>query len=101
MSSLHQDQPLDDLSKNAYERRIQRLEDERKELVRKLTDSNIALQKMAHGSSVVNPPVVGGSSSPTKTNNEDSNRASEKSGTEVRKLQDEVTDLLTLANLPR
>ena len=91
MPSLNQDQPLDDLSRSAYERRIQRLEDERKELVRKLTDTNIALQKMAHGSAVVNPPVVGGS--PTKANNEDSNKASEKSGAEVRKLQDEVNRL--------
>ena len=82
---------MDDLSRNAYERRIQRLEDERKELVRKLTDTNIALQKMAHGSPVVGQPVVGGS--PTKANNEDSNKASEKSGAEVRKLQDEVIDL--------
>ena len=89
MFSLHQDQPLDDLSRSAYERRIQRLEDERKELVRKLTDTNIALQKVAHGSAVVNPPV-----SPTKAaNHEDSNKASEKSGAEVRKLQDEVNRL--------
>ena len=82
---------MDDLSRSAYERRIQRLEDERKELVRKLTDTNIALQKMAHGSAVVNPPVVGGIGSPTKAaNNEvDSNKASSEkaSGAEVRKLQ--------------
>ena len=75
---------MDELSRSAYERRIQRLESERKELVRKLTDSNMALQKMAHGSSVV-PPV----GTPT---NEDSNKASEKSGAEVRKLQDEVSE---------
>ena len=35
---------LDGLSKSAYERRIQRLEDEKKELLRKLADSNRALQ---------------------------------------------------------
>ena len=77
---------LDEVSRSAYERRIQRLEDERKELVRKLTDTNIALQKMAHGS-----PSPG---SPTKNNEAaaDSNKASsEKSGAEVRKLQDEVS----------
>jgi hypothetical protein len=35
---------LDGLSKSAYERRIQRLEDDKKELLRKLADSNRALQ---------------------------------------------------------
>ncbi len=40
---------LDGLSKSAYERRISRLEDEKKELIRKLTDSNRALQGLAHG----------------------------------------------------
>ena len=40
---------LDGLSKSAYERRISRLEDEKKELLRKLTDSNRALQNFAHG----------------------------------------------------
>ena len=82
---------LDEVSRSAYERRIQRLEDERKELVRKLTDTNIALQKMAHGSTAASP------GSPTKNNEvaADSNKAaaasSEKSGAEVRKLQDEVS----------
>ena len=104
--SFNQDAPaaapeLDEVSRSAYERRIQRLEDERKELVRKLTDTNVALQKMAHGSPspVVNPAVVG--SSPTKNNEAaaDSNKAaaasSEKSGAEVRKLQDEVREFCT------
>ena len=74
------------MSRSAYERRIQRLEDERKELVRKLTDTNIALQKMAHGSTA-------SPGSPTKNNEAaaDSNKSSEKSGAEVRKLQDEVS----------
>ena len=40
---------LDGLSKSAYERRISRLEDEKKELLRKLNDSNRALQNFAHG----------------------------------------------------
>ena len=40
---------LDGLSKSAYERRISRLEDEKKELLRKLADSNRALQNFAHG----------------------------------------------------
>ena len=40
---------LDGLAKNAYERRIQRVEDEKKELVRKLENSTRALQKFAHG----------------------------------------------------
>ena len=40
---------LDGLSKSAYERRISRLEDEKKELIRKLNDSNRALQNIAHG----------------------------------------------------
>ena len=94
---------LDEVSRSAYERRIQRLEDERKELVRKLTDTNIALQKMAHGSPSVTPV-----SSPTKNNEAaaDSNKAaaaasSEKSGAEVRKLQDEVSEFnLRLLHLP-
>ena len=99
--SFNQDAPaaapeLDEVSRSAYERRIQRLEDERKELVRKLTDTNIALQKMAHGSPSVAPVV-----SPTKNNEAaaDSNKAaaasSEKSGAEVRKLQDEVREFCT------
>ena len=92
---------LDEVSRSAYERRIQRLEDERKELVRKLTDTNIALQKMAHGSTAASPV------SPTKNNEAaaDSNKAaaasSEKSGAEVRKLQDEVSEFyLRLLHLP-
>ena len=40
---------LDGVSKSAYERRISRLEDEKKELLRKLNDSNRALQNFAHG----------------------------------------------------
>ena len=43
---------LDGLSKNAYERRINRLEDEKKELARRLNDSNKALQKFAHGAPI-------------------------------------------------
>ena len=75
---------LDGLSKNAYERRISRMEDEKRELIRKLTDSNRALQKLAHGSpNVATPPTP---TSPEK----DSNRVKDN---EVRKLQDEVNRL--------
>jgi hypothetical protein len=42
---------MDGLTRNAYERRIARLEDEKKEMARKLNDSNRALQRLAHGSS--------------------------------------------------
>ncbi len=73
---------LDGLSKNAYERRISRLEDEKKELIRKLADSNRALQKFAHG------PLASG----TTAGNGDSNRQ-ESAATEVRKLQDELNKL--------
>ena len=68
---------LDGLSKNAYERRIQRLEDEKKELVRKLDNSNRALQKFAHG------PIV----------DNDVAAANESNANEIRKLQDELNTL--------
>jgi serine/threonine-protein kinase MRCK len=67
---------LDGLSKNAYERRIQRLEDEKKELARKLDNSNRALQNFAHG------PIV--------DNDVAANNASESNANEIRKLQDEL-----------
>ena len=71
-----QDQ-LDGLSKNAYERRIQRLEDEKKELIRKLENSNRALQKFAHG------PIV----------DNDVAAANESNANEIRKLQDELNTM--------
>ena len=68
---------LDGLAKNAYERRIQRLEDEKKELVRKLENSNRALQKFAHG------PIV----------DNDVAAANESNANEIRRLQDELNTL--------
>ena len=82
-SSPGNEDNLDGLSKNAYERRISRMEDEKKELIRKLADSNRALQKLAHGSA---HPVN------DKTTPETSSNAAE-----VRKLQDEV-NVLTKRN---
>ena len=70
---------VDGLSKSAYERRIGRLEDEKKELVRKLNDSNRALQKMAHGA----PIDKAG----------DSNKIEQNGATEVRRLQDELNQM--------
>lgn len=72
--------PVDGLSKNAYERRITRLEDEKKELVRKLNTSNQALQKFAHG------PLA----DPEPTSSPDNNQSA---GNEVRRLQDELNQL--------
>ena len=69
---------LDGLSKSAYERRIQRLEDEKKELLRKLENSNRALQNFAHG------PLADNDSN--RTNNESA-------ANEVRRLQDDVNTL--------
>ncbi|XP_059087809.1 serine/threonine-protein kinase MRCK beta-like isoform X3 [Tigriopus californicus] len=71
---------VDGLSKNAYERRITRLEDEKKELVRKLNTSNQALQKFAHG------PLA----DPEPTSGPDNNQSA---GNEVRRLQDELNKL--------
>merc|ERR1712226_665065 len=71
-----QDQ-LDGLSKNAYERRIQRLEDEKKELIRKLENSNRALQKFAHG------PIV----------DNDVAAANESNANEIRELKDELNNM--------
>merc|ERR550532_2650239 len=71
-----QDQ-LDGLSKNAYERRIQRLEDEKKELIRKLENSNRALQKFAHG------PII----------DNDMAAANESNANEIRRLQDELNSM--------
>lgn len=68
---------LDGLAKNAYERRLQRLEDEKKELIRKLENSNRALQKFAHG------PIV----------DNDVAAANESNANEVRRLQDEMNNL--------
>ena len=68
------------MSRNAYERRIQRLEDERKELIRKLSDSNRALQNFAHG------PAAGGGDT-------DANKNAENASIEIRRLQDEVNKL--------
>merc|ERR1711953_644847 len=68
---------LDGLAKNAYERRIQRLEDEKKELVRKLENSNRALQKFAHG------PIV----------DNDVAAANESNANEIRRLQDELNSM--------
>ena len=65
------------MSKNAYERRIQRLEDEKKELIRKLENSNRALQKFAHG------PIV----------DNDVAAANESNANEIRKLQDELNTM--------
>ncbi len=73
---------MDGLSKNAYERRISRLEDEKKELVRKVADTNRALQKFAHG------PLASGATA----GDGDSNRQ-ESAAAEVRKLQDELNKL--------
>ncbi len=79
---------MDGLSRNAYERRINRLEDEKKELVRKLGDSNRALQKFAHG------PIstTDGAISPSGVGSGDSNKQ-ESSAVEIRKLQDELNTL--------
>ena len=68
---------LDGLAKNAYERRLQRLEDEKKELIRKLENSNRALQKFAHG------PIV----------DNDVAAANESNANEIRRLQDELNTL--------
>ena len=68
---------MDGLAKNAYERRIQRLEDEKKELVRKLENSNRALQKFAHG------PIV----------DNDVAAANESNANEIKRLQDELNTL--------
>lgn len=68
---------LDGLAKNAYERRIQRLDDEKKELIRKLENSNRALQKFAHG------PIV----------DNDVAAANESNANEIRRLQDELNNL--------
>ena len=70
---------LDGLAKNAYERRIQRVEDEKKELVRKLENSTRALQKFAHGA----PPIV----------DNDVAAANESNANEIRRLQDELNTL--------
>ncbi len=77
------DASMDALSRNAYERRISRLEDEKKELARKLGDSNRALQKFAHGTALQQDSVDG---------EKDSNRQ-ESSAVEFRKLQDELNKL--------
>jgi hypothetical protein len=76
---------LDGLSKSAYERRIQRLEDEKKELMRKLGDSNRALQNFAHG-----PLAVDNNSSSTPSN--------DNSAAEIRKLQDDNNMLVKKNN---
>merc|ERR1712083_639589 len=68
---------LDGLSKNAYERRIQRQEDEKKELIRKLENSNRALQKFAHG------PII----------DNDMAAANESNANEIRRLQDELNSM--------
>ena len=68
---------LDGLAKNAYERRIQRLEDEKKEMARKLENSNRALQKFAHG------PIV----------DNDVAAANESNANEIKRLQDELNTL--------
>ena len=65
------------MSKNAYERRIQRLEDEKKELIRKLENSNRALQKFAHG------PIV----------DNDVAAANESNANEIRELKDELNNM--------
>ena len=82
-SSTSSSDAVDGLSKIAYERRINRLEDERKELIRKLSDSNMALQKIAHGSSISTKPV----------SDTDSKVKNESSAVEVKRLQDEVNRL--------
>ena len=73
---------LDGLAKSAYERRIQRLEDDKKELLRKLADSNRALQNFAHG-----PLAV-----------ESNERSNDNSANEIRKLQDENNMLVKKNN---
>ena len=70
---------LDGLAKNDYERRIQRVEEEKKELVRKLEHSTRALQKFAHGA----PPIV----------DNDVAAANESNANEIRRLQDELNTL--------
>ncbi len=76
---------MDGLSKNAYERRIQRLEDEKKELIRKLESSNRALQNIAHG------PLQDNDLAAATANNESN-------ANEIRKLQDEL-NIQTKKNL--
>ena len=81
---------MDGLNKNAYERRITRLEDEKQELLRKLGQSNQALQKFAHGSSLED----GGQAGPDNVNKATaSSNESNNNGQEVRKLQDELNQL--------
>ncbi|CAB4067561.1 CDC42BP [Lepeophtheirus salmonis] len=71
---------IDSLSRNAYERRICRLEDEKKELARRLGDSNRALQNMAHG------PL-----NDKKQSSEPTNNANDSA--EIGKLEEEIKKL--------
>ena len=79
---------MDGLSKSAYERRIQRLEDDKKELLRKLADSNRALQNFAHG-----PPLK------VESNNDNDNeKNTDNAANEMRKLQDDNNMLVKKNN---
>lgn len=83
---------VDGLAKNAYERRIARLEDEKKEMLRKLAQSNQALQKFAHGSSL--PGSEDGVGQQQKgSDNLNKSESVNNNGQEVRKLQDELNQL--------
>lgn len=81
---------MDGLSKNAYERRITRLEDERREMMRKLADSNRALQKFAHGGPI---SPTSQAAAAVAADNDHATAAANDSGAEIRKLRDEVNRL--------
>jgi len=81
---------LDGLSKSAYERRIGRLEDEKKELTRKLVESTRALQRLAHGPGA--SAEAAAAAAAAAANGADSNRQ-DNSAAEVRKLQDELNKM--------
>merc|ERR1719319_834179 len=79
---------LDSVTKVAYERRIQRLEQENKELSRKLVDTSQTLQEVVHG-----PGVANNDNTAAGTDNKN-NKDKE---TDTKRLQDEC-NILTKKN---